>query len=64
MTRQVKLEFFSILLVVRFFAKREEKQILRCAQDDMSFRVERSRARKLLLVAAFGRAMSSAGRTT
>jgi len=35
-----------------FFARREEKQILRCVQDDMSFRAQRSGVRNLLLVAA------------
>ena len=29
----------SVLLVTKFFARRKEKQILRYAQDDMSFRV-------------------------
>jgi len=55
----------SVLLRARFFARREEKQILRSAQDDMSFRVQRSGARprpdgvsgNLLLVAALGRAV-------
>jgi hypothetical protein len=27
----------SVLLLLRFFAARDEMQILRCAQDDMSF---------------------------
>ena len=47
-------------LMVRFFASREEKQILpspRRPQDDMSFRVKRSEARNLLLAAALGRAL-------
>ena len=48
-----------------FFAWREEKQILRCALNDMSFQVKRSGARacpersegNLVLVAALGRAV-------
>src|SRR5215470_15397550 len=50
----------TVLLIARFFARREEKQILRCAQDDMSFRAKRSGARNLLLVAAFCRAVITA----
>ena len=46
-------------LVGRFFARRKEKQILRSAQDDMSFRAKRSGARNLLLVAALGHAVFS-----
>jgi hypothetical protein len=38
--------------MANFVAWREEKQILRFAQDDMSFRAERSVAKNLLLVAA------------
>jgi len=40
------------------FAGREEKQILRYAQDDMSFRAKHSGARNLLLVASLCRAAS------
>jgi hypothetical protein len=43
----------SALLMVKFSARREEKQILRCAQDDLSFASE---ARNLVLVALSGRA--------
>jgi hypothetical protein len=46
-----------VQLFVNFFAKREEKQILRCAQDDMSFRVKRSGARNLLWFAGRQAAM-------
>jgi mono/diheme cytochrome c family protein len=45
----------SVALGSNFFPRREEKQILRCAQDDLSFRAKRSGARNLLLVAALGR---------
>src|SRR5215469_15012057 len=48
------------LPIARFFARSGEKQILRCAQDDMSFRSRRrgtSGARNLLLVAAVGGAL-------
>jgi mono/diheme cytochrome c family protein len=45
----------SVALGSNFFPRREEKQILRCAQDDMSFRAKRSGARNLLLVAALRR---------
>jgi hypothetical protein len=52
----------SVLLVARFFATCEEKQILRCAQDDMSFRAKRSGARNLPLVAAVSRPVVPASR--
>jgi tetratricopeptide (TPR) repeat protein len=46
--------------MAKFFAQREEKQILGFAQDDMSFRAKRSGARNLLLVAASGGAAGRA----
>jgi len=43
--------------MARLFARGGEKQILHCAQDDMSFRAKGSGARNLLSVAAFGGAV-------
>jgi len=52
----------SVVLIARFFASREEKQILRSAQDDilgghLRSPVILSGARNLLLVVALGRAV-------
>src|SRR5262245_61575999 len=58
--RRAKMHKPSVALMVRFFARREERQILLPRlrdQDDTSFRAKRRGGKNLLLVAAIGRAV-------